>query len=468
MEKMGESSKLWGGRFSEESDGTFADFNRSIDFDKRLFRHDVAASIAHCNGLLRAGVLVAEEAASIRGVLETLLKADVDDLLRERKSLPEDVHSLIESILIETVGDVGRKVHTGRSRNDQVATAFRLWLRNESAEIILRIRKLMEGLTESATANMDVIIPGYTHLQKAQPVPFAHWCLAYFEMLRRDLNRFEQVSKSSNVMPLGSGALAGSGFPIDRAEVARELGFDSVTANSLDAVSDRDFALEFASASSILLMHLSRFAEDLIIYSSDEFGIVNLGDCISTGSSLMPQKKNPDAMELLRGKSARVFGGTMSLLTLMKGLPLAYNKDMQEDKEAVFGIADTVSASLAVALVIVRNITLCKKRCAEMTSKGFMNATDLADYLVGKGVPFRTAHDHVGKLVSTAIERGCRLEDLPLDTVTAVSDSIGEDFRERISLGNVLSAKNVVGGASLERVSQALIDAKRFLSLSHE
>lgn len=465
---MGETSKLWGGRFSENSDETFADFNRSIDFDKRLFRHDVAGSIAHCNGLYRAGVLTAEEAGSIRGVLETLLVADVDHLLRERKSLPEDVHSLIESLLIDAVGDVGRKVHTGRSRNDQVATAFRLWLRDESGEIIGRIKRLMEGLTEIATANIDVVIPGYTHLQKAQPVPFAHWCLAYFEMLRRDLNRFEQVAKSLNVMPLGSSALAGSGFPIDRDGVAKELGFDSITANSLDAVSDRDFALEFASASSILMMHLSRFAEDLIIYSSDEFGIVRLGDRISTGSSLMPQKKNPDAMELLRGKSARVFGGTLSLLTLMKGLPLAYNKDMQEDKEAVFGIADTVSTSLAVASVIVRNISLDEKRCAEMASKGFMNATDLADYLVRKGVPFRTAHELVGKLVSTAIERGCRLEELPLDLVTEISDSIEEDFRERISLANVLSAKNVVGGASIERVSQALLDARRFLSVSDE
>jgi len=464
---MADSTKLWGGRFSEDADETFAAFNRSIHFDKKLFQHDVRASIAHCNGLQRAGLISEGEADQIRSALNSIVDADVEDLLASQPNLPEDVHSLIESVLIAKIGDVGRKVHTGRSRNDQVATAFRLWMREAVDESVGRTILFMQRLLECAEHNIDVVIPGYTHLQKAQPVLFPHWCLAYFEMLRRDLERFDHVRTRINVMPLGSGALAGSGFPIERHLVAEELGFESITRNSLDGVSDRDFTIDFAGAASILMMHLSRFAEDLIIYSSDEFGFVELGDRISTGSSLMPQKKNPDAMELLRGKSARVFGGNISLLTLMKGLPLAYNKDMQEDKEAVFDIVETVMSSLDVAAVIVRNITLNRKRCSDSMGTGFMNATDLADYLVVKGVPFRSAHEIVGAMVSKSIELNCRLEELPTDVVKSFSSLIEDDFRERISLEMVLASKVVIGGTSRDRVASELADAKAFMTTLH-
>jgi argininosuccinate lyase len=461
---MADSTKLWGGRFSEDADETFAAFNRSIHFDKKLFRHDVLASIAHCNGLQSAGLLSEGEADQIRSALSSMIDADVEKLIAQQSGLPEDVHSLIESNLIAMIGDVGRKAHTGRSRNDQVATAFRLWMKDAVDDSIGRAIKFMEGLTECAEVNIDVVIPGYTHLQKAQPILFSHWCLAYFEMLRRDLERLSHVRRQVNVMPLGSGALAGSGFPIDRQSVAEELGFESITRNSLDGVSDRDFTLDFAGAASILMMHLSRFAEDLIIYSSDEFGFVELGDRISTGSSLMPQKKNPDAMELLRGKSARVFGGNISLLTLMKGLPLAYNKDMQEDKEAVFDIVETVKSSLDIAAVIICNISLNRRRCSDSMGTGFMNATDLADYMVGKGLPFRSAHEIVGAMVSKSIELNCRLEELPLEVVKSFSSLIEDDFRKRISLERVLASKVVIGGTSRDRVASELADAKTFLA----
>lgn len=461
---MAETTKLWGGRFSEEADATFAEFNRSIEFDKRLFDHDLRASAAHCNGLLGAGLLTPDEAEKIRTGLVRLSELEVDELIGRQATIPEDVHSLIEISLIGLIGDVGRKVHTGRSRNDQVATAFRLWLRDAIDRGISGAQDFMASLLEAAERNSDVVIPGYTHLQKAQPVLFAHWCLAYFEMLRRDIERLEQIRSRVNVMPLGSGALAGTGFPIDRESVARELGFDSITRNSLDGVSDRDFAIELSGAASILMMHLSRFAEDLIIYSSDEFGLVKLGDRISTGSSLMPQKKNPDAMELLRGKSARVFGGHISLLTLMKGLPLAYNKDMQEDKEAVFDIVDTFNSSLAVAAVIMRNITLDRIRCETAMTSGFMNATDLADYLVLKGIPFRTAHEVVGGMVRKAAELGCTLETLPIEVVQGFSEEMGEDFRDRLSLERVLASKSVVGGTSPERVAIEISSARALLN----
>ena len=337
---MTKTRTLWGGRFTDSPDETFARFNNSFSFDKRLFAADMRASLAHLDGLYNAGVLTKRDASKIRTGLKTLLKqADFDgDFFDD--SAAEDVHSFIESKLIQIIGDTGKKLHTGRSRNDQVATAFRLWLRDEIDEIVPLVTGVQKALLDVADRHKKAVLPGYTHLQRAQPVLWAHWCLAYFEMFSRDGRRLAEARKAMNVMPLGSAALAGTSFPIEREAVAKELGFDGVTANSLDAVSDRDFAVEFTSACSLVMVHLSRLAEDLILYCSNEFGFVTLSDSVSSGSSLMPQKKNPDALELIRGKAGRIFGHNAALLAMLKGLPLAYNKDMQEDKEAVF---DTVA-----------------------------------------------------------------------------------------------------------------------------
>jgi argininosuccinate lyase len=331
---------LWGGRFNDKPDETFAKFNRSFGFDARLLEADVRASIAHAHGLLGAGVFSVEEAEHVTGSLRTLLNLVSEDP-EYLKLDSEDVHSFIESRLVELAGDLGKRLHTGRSRNDQVATAFRLWLRDEIGLLMSDMQRLRSALVAVAERHPHAVLPGYTHLQRAQPVLWAHWCLAYFEMLDRDIERLSDVRKRVNVLPLGSAALAGTSFGIDREAVAAELGFDGVSRNSLDAVSDRDFAVEFAGACSLIMVHLSRLAEDLILYASTEFGFITLSDAVSTGSSLMPQKKNPDALELIRGKAGRVFGHHTALLATMKGLPLAYNKDMQEDKEAVFDALDT-------------------------------------------------------------------------------------------------------------------------------
>lgn len=462
---MTNSKNLWGGRFTEGADETFAEFNNSFKFDRRLFGADVRASIAHCDGLFHAGVLTRLEAERIKNGLATLLKrADFDKKYFDELSA-EDVHSFIESRLIQLIGDTGRKLHTGRSRNDQVATAFRLWLREEIAEISNFVRTLQKSLLDLAEKNKDAILPGYTHLQRAQPVLWAHWCLAYFEMLARDRERLEEVWRRVNVLPLGSAALAGTSYEIDREAVAKDLGFDGVTANSLDAVSDRDFAIEFTGACSILMMHLSRLSEDLIIYATNEFGFIELGDAISTGSSLMPQKKNPDALELIRGKSARVFGHHAALLTMMKGLPLAYNKDMQEDKEAVFDTVDTVSLTLRVTEIVLRNISINAEKSRFAATKGYLNATELADYLVDKDVPFRIAHDTVGRIVLFAISKGKELNELSLDEMHNFSERIEKDVFEVLSLEKTLASKNQIGGTSPERVFEALAEAKRDLEI---
>src|SRR5256884_7898239 len=312
------------------------------------------------------------------------------------------------------IGDLGRKLHTGRSRNDQVATDLRLWLREEIDKLAVALRSAQEALLDLAEANRDAVIPGYTHLQRAQPILFAHWCLAYFEMLARDRERLAEVRKRVNVLPLGSAALAGTSYPIDREAVARSLDFGSVSRNSLDAVSDRDFCVEFAGAASLIMMHLSRLAEDIILYSTTEFVFFELGDAVATGSSLMPQKKNPDSMELVRGKAGRVFGHLIALLTVMKGLPLAYNKDMQEDKEAIFDTVDTATNCLTVSATVLRNIRVNQSRARQAATRGNLNATELADYLVRKGMPFRQAHETVGRIVTLAVDRGCELGELPL------------------------------------------------------
>jgi argininosuccinate lyase len=462
---MTNSKNLWGGRFTEGANETFAEFNNSFRFDRRLFFADIRASIAHCDGLFHAGVLTRLESERIKNGLQTLLKrADFDKKYFDEISA-EDVHSFIESRLTQLVGDTGRKLHTGRSRNDQVATAFRLWLREEIIDISKLVRELQKSLVDLAEKNKDAVLPGYTHLQRAQPVLWAHWCLAYFEMLARDRERLDEVWRRVNVLPLGSAALAGTSYEIDREAVARDLGFDGVTANSLDAVSDRDFAIEFTGACSILMMHLSRLSEDLIIYATNEFGFIELGDAISTGSSLMPQKKNPDALELIRGKSARVFGHHSALLTMMKGLPLAYNKDMQEDKEAIFDTVDTVSLTLCVTEIVLRNIKINAEKSRFAATKGYLNATELADYLVQKGVPFRIAHDTIGRVVLFAISKNKELNELSLEEMREFNDKIEGDVFEALSLEKTLASKNQIGGTSPERVFEALESAKRDLEI---
>lgn len=459
---MTKSGQLWGGRFTEKPHETFAEFNDSFRFDRRLFAADVRGSIAHAGGLLRAGLLTDEEAEAIIGGLSQLLAdSAIDAGFFEHDA--EDVHSFIEGKLIETVGEVGRKLHTGRSRNDQVATALRIWLRDEIAEADALIKDLQAAILDIAEGFRDAVLPGYTHLQRAQPVLFAHWCLAYFEMLRRDRSRFADLLKRVNVMPLGSGALAGTGFPVDRAAVAAELGFTDIASNSLDAVSDRDFVIEFASACSLVMVHLSRLAEDMIIYCSTEFGFIRLSDAVSSGSSLMPQKKNPDALELLRGKAGRVFGHNMGLLAMMKGLPLAYNKDMQEDKEAAFDIADTVKISLRAAAIVVENAVLDEERARNAAVAGYLNATELADHLVKKGMPFRTAHEAVGKLVLKGIEKGKELNELLLEEMRSVVPEMNEDVFEVLHLDQTLASKSAAGGTSPERVREALATARRSL-----
>src|SRR5437867_8118581 len=338
---------LWGGRFAGETDPQFARFNQSFSFDRRLFETEIRASLAYCDGLVAAGVLTSAEGQQIKSALTSILdRGRADESYFDESA--EDIHSFVEERLVEMIGDTGRKLHAGRSRNDQVATDLRIWLRDEIDRLAISLRETQTALLDFAEQNRDVVIPGYTHLQRAQPVLLAHWCMAYFEMLVRDRERLAEVRKRVNVMPLGAAALAGTSFPIDREEVARELGFDSVSRNSLDAVSDRDFCVEFASACALIMVHLSRLAEDIILYSTTEFGFFELSDAVATGSSLMPQQKNPDSMERVRRKAGRVFGHTMSLLTTLKGLPLAYNKDMQEDKETVFDALDTTSACLEV------------------------------------------------------------------------------------------------------------------------
>ena len=460
---MDESNNLWGGRFTGKTDAGFVEFNRSFKFDRRLFEADIRASIAHCHGLRGAGVLRVQESDEITSALENILER-ASKAANYFDELPsEDVHSFIETRLIEMVGDVGRKLHTGRSRNDQVATALRLWLRDEVDAIVYRLRGTQEVLLNVAEAHGAAVLPGYTHLQRAQPVLWAHWCLAYFEMFVRDRERLVEVRRRTNAMPLGSAALAGTSYKVDRDAVAKELGFDSVSRNSLDAVSDRDFCIEFASGVSLIMVHLSRLAEDIIIYSTSEFGFIELSDAVATGSSLMPQKKNPDSMELVRGKSARVFGNTISLLTMMKGLPLAYNKDMQEDKEAVFDIVDTVKSALTVTAVVLRNLRLNEEKALAAASQGFMNATELADYLTRKGMPFREAHQIVGKLVLDAIGRGLELHELMLDEMQTVSSLIDDDVYDALSLEQTLATKSQAGGTSRERVAEALLAARRDL-----
>ncbi len=460
---MGDSKNLWGGRFAGAADRGFVNFNRSFGFDRRMFAADVRASVAHCNSLASAGVLTGEEATNINAGLQTILDRGIADAGYFDTLEFEDVHSFVESRLVELIGDSGRKLHTGRSRNDQVATDLRLWLREAVDDLVQRVGAAQGALLDLNESHLGAVLPGYTHLQRAQPILFAHWCLAYFEMLSRDRERLSDCRKRVNVLPLGSAALAGTSYPIDRESVARELGFDSVSRNSIDAVSDRDFCVEFVSACSLIMVHLSRLAEDVILYATTEFGFFELSDAVATGSSLMPQKKNPDSMELVRGKAGRVIGHGTSLLAMLKGLPLAYNKDMQEDKEAVFDSFDTVSACLGVTTTVLRNLSINEERTREAASTGYMNATELADYLVRKGMPFREAHETVGRIVVHAISRGLELHELSIEEMRSLSASIEDDVLGWLSLERTLATKSQIGGTSPECVTDALAVARRSL-----
>ncbi len=457
---LGETKNLWGGRFRAAADQGFAAFNRSFGFDRRLFAADVQASAAHAEGLRAAGVLTEEEARQIADGLQAMLLRAAADAHYFDELEAEDVHSFIEARLVAEVGDAGRKLHTGRSRNDQVATALRLWLRAEIDEINASLRATQTALVTLAEQAADAVLPGYTHLQRAQPVLWAHWCLAYFEMLERDRARLADARRRTNVLPLGAAALAGTSYAIDREQVARALAFEGVARNSLDAVSDRDFCVEFAAAAALVMLHLSRLAEDLILYATTEFGFIELGDRVATGSSLMPQKKNPDALELVRGKTGRVYGDLLGLLTTLKGLPLAYNKDMQEDKEAVFDAADTVRAALDVTTTVLGHIHVRAGVTRAAAARGYMNATELADYLARKGLPFRAAHDVTGRIVLRAIERGVELQELPLAELRSFSTLIEEDVYDALALAQTLATKAQLGGTAPERVRAELKRAR--------
>jgi len=454
--------KLWGGRFSKEESSSANEFNASIAFDQKLYRQDIAGSIAHAKMLGLQGIIPQQEASLIIEALYGIL-ADIEAGKIEFTIENEDIHMNIESILTERIGAAGKRLHTARSRNDQVAVDFRLYLMDEIRVITGLLKKLTASLVATAEANQDTVMPGYTHLQRAQPVTFAYHLMAYFQMFRRDIGRFEDCYKRTDCLPLGSGALAGTTYNTDRQLLADELGFTSVSENAMDSVSDRDFAVEFLSACSISMMHLSRFCEELIIWSSSEFGFIEIDDAYSTGSSIMPQKKNPDMAELIRGKTGSVYGNLMALLSIMKGLPLAYNKDMQEDKPPVFDAGETLRSSLAIFTDMLDTMHVRKDRMAEAARKGFMNATDAADYLVSKGLPFRDCHEIIGKMVLYCIQRDMALEDLSMDELKAFSDKFDDDIYDKISVRACIAAKRSYGSTSFDSVAVMIGNAKKLL-----
>ncbi|BAO45457.1 argininosuccinate lyase [Thiolapillus brandeum] len=455
--------KLWAGRFNQPTDAFVEAFTASVEFDQRLADYDIQGSIAHATMLAKQGMLSEKERDAIIGGLERIRQRIANGDFPWSVAL-EDVHMNIEAVLTEDIGDAGKKLHTGRSRNDQVATDVRLWLRDEIAAIQAEIRRFQLALVELAEREADTILPGFTHLQTAQPVTFGHHMLAWFEMLQRDHGRFEDCARRMNQCPLGAAALAGTTYPIDREYSAELLGFDAPCANSLDAVSDRDFAIEFSAAASILMMHLSRMSEELIIWSSAQFGFITLSDSFCTGSSIMPQKKNPDVPELVRGKSGRVFGHLMGLLTLMKSQPLAYNKDNQEDKEPLFDTVDNLKGCLKVFADMVPEITCNAEAMRQAALKGFATATDLADYLVRKGIPFRDAHEVVGKAVALCVQRNCDLADLSLEELRAFSPAIGNDVFDYLTLEGSVAARNHTGGTAPEQVRKAIARARGLLA----
>ncbi|MDK1706565.1 argininosuccinate lyase [Serratia rubidaea] len=455
---------LWGGRFSQAADQRFKHLNDSLRFDYRLAEQDIVGSVAWSKALATVNVLTAQEQQQLEQALNALLTEVQADPLAIVQSDAEDIHSWVEQKLIEKVGDLGKKLHTGRSRNDQVATDLKLWCKQQVGDLLTAIVQLQQALVETAEANQDAVMPGYTHLQRAQPVTFAHWCLAYVEMLARDESRLQDTLQRLDVSPLGCGALAGTAYPIDREQLAGWLGFASATRNSLDSVSDRDHVLELLSNASISMVHLSRFAEDLIFFNSGEADFIELSDRVTSGSSLMPQKKNPDALELIRGKCGRVQGALTGMMMTLKGLPLAYNKDMQEDKEGLFDALDTWMDCLQMAALVLDGIQVKRPRCQEAAEQGYANATELADYLVAKGVPFREAHHIVGEAVVEAIRQDKALEALPLADLQQFSSVIGDDVYPVLSLQSCLDKRAAKGGVSPQQVASAIAAAKQRLA----
>ncbi len=452
----------WGGRFRESTDAFVAEFTASVGFDRRLYQYDIDGSIAHASMLARVGVLTAEERDQILDGLKAV-REDIDNGRFNWQVALEDVHMNVERALTDRIGPVGKKLHTGRSRNDQIATDIRLYLRDEIDALCAELTRLQQGIVSLAEQEADTIMPGFTHLQTAQPVTFGHHLLAWNEMLGRDFSRLQDCRARMNVMPLGAAALAGTTFPLDRAFTATLLGFDRPTENSLDSVSDRDFAIEFNAAAALIMMHLSRMSEELVLWTSAQFNFIELPDRFCTGSSIMPQKKNPDVPELVRGKSGRVYGHLMSLLTLMKSQPLAYNKDNQEDKEPVFDTVDTLAGCLRAFADMVPYIEPNRPAMRSAAAAGYATATDLADYLVQKGVPFRDAHEVVGRAVACAIEHGCDLAELKLETLRGFHDTIAEDVYAVLTLDGSVAARDHLGGTAPAQVRAAAERARETL-----
>ena len=458
------TEKLWGGRFSEKTDRGVEIFTSSIDVDKRLYAYDIEGSIAHCSMLAKESIITEEDASSIIQGLGEIKREIERGKFRFDEGL-EDIHMHIESRLFQVAGKVAQKLHTARSRNDQVVLDVRMYLRDETAKIIKSLLNLKKAILLVANANIDTILPGYTHLQRAQPVLLAHHMMAYYEMFLRDANRFRDCLKRINIMPLGSGALAGTTFQIDRNYTAKLLGFKEVSKNSIDSVSDRDFIIEFLSAASICMMHFSRLSEELILWSTSEFGFIELPDSFATGSSIMPQKKNPDVPELIRGKTGRVFGNLMAILSIMKSLPLAYNRDMQEDKEPLFDTVDILKACIDICSSMIPRLKINKEAMHKAATKGFLNATDLADYLVTAGMPFRQAHTCTGKAVSYALDKDKELHELTLKELKSFSTLIEKDIFNILSIEQVISRRKSFGGTAKENVMAAIQEAEKSLNV---
>jgi argininosuccinate lyase len=460
--KTSMKAKPWGGRFTEATNALVEEFTASISYDWRLYPYDIVGSMAHAAMLAKTGIITKKEASQIIRGLENILSEISNGKFSFSVGL-EDIHMNIESRLIEKIGPVGGKLHTARSRNDQVALDIRMCLRDEIAAIHDLLKMLQKVIVDMADRNQDVVLPGYTHLQRAQPVLFGHHLLAYYEMFERDRGRLEDCFRRTNVLPLGAGALAGTVLPIDRSFVAKQLGFSGICENSMDAVSDRDFAIEFVAACAQIMMHLSRLSEELVIWSSSEFGFITISDAFTTGSSIMPQKKNPDVAELTRGKTGRVYGSLTALLTIMKGLPLAYNRDMQEDKEPLFDAADTVSHSLSVFAKMLNEVTVNRQAMHGAAEDGFITATDLADYLVKKGLPFRQAHEIVGRAVLYAMQSGCSLSSVPLAEYRNLSPLIGQDVYAAISVESSVGRRVSQGGTAPRNLRKRLAALKKKL-----
>ncbi|EHK0753316.1 argininosuccinate lyase [Vibrio parahaemolyticus] len=455
---------LWGGRFTQAADTRFKEFNDSLRFDYRLAEQDIVGSIAWSKALLSVGVLSAEEQQKLELALNELKLEVMEDPHQILRSDAEDIHSWVEQQLISKVGDLGKKLHTGRSRNDQVATDLKLWCRQQGQQLLIALDRLQSQMVQVAKQHQGTVLPGYTHLQRAQPVTFAHWCLAYVEMFERDYSRLSDALQRLDTCPLGSGALAGTAYPIDREQLAHNLGFHRATRNSLDSVSDRDHVMELMSVASISMLHLSRLAEDMIFYNSGESNFIELADTVTSGSSLMPQKKNPDALELIRGKTGRVYGALAGMMMTVKALPLAYNKDMQEDKEGLFDALDTWNDCMEMAALCFDGIKVNGERTLDAAKQGYANATELADYLVAKGIPFREAHHIVGVAVVGAIAKGCALEELSLQELQEFSDVIDNDVYDILTIESCLEKRSALGGVSPKQVAYAVDQADKRLA----